>query len=328
MDNIILIFILAHFICDFVTQTDTIIKKKHEYAVSFLSNKGLIEHVIHHIVVTVILLTIFNQLSWIPLVCLFIIAISHYIIDHFKSRFSDVIIKKAIHKQQFIDYLLGKRSIHFLTDQFLHVVIIFLVLFLFNRVASFPDIIAASYKIFIEGVSLQPTTILLTLSIFTVLLTFTSSVLISELLKDMKQANIKKDEIASTLVKKDEDLFFQSRYSQLDDLNKNISVERTWEKEDKHHGKETMKMEFQQFNEVDDNSAGKYIGILERSLIGIFIVTGAYQGLIIIAALKTLTRFKQFDDKNFAEYYLIGTFLSILCALIIGLFIRSIWLSI
>ncbi|RKL69283.1 hypothetical protein CR203_04450 [Salipaludibacillus neizhouensis] len=329
MDNTILIFMLAHLICDFITQTDAIIKKKNNYDTSFLSNMGLIEHVIHHVVVTVVLLTVFNELTWITLLCLLIIAILHYVIDHFKSSYSEVIIGKSIHKHEFIDKLLGKRSIHFLTDQFMHIAIIYVVLFVFNKVAALPVIITKTFEVIMEDIPLSLTTSILLISILVVLLTFTSSVLIAELLQDLKQQkNTAKDEIASTLVKSDDDLFFQNHYAQLEKLNKNVSIERTWEKKDSSNGKESMTMEFQQFNEMDDNSAGKYIGILERLLIGLFIATGAYQGLIVIAALKTLTRFKQFEDKNFAEYYLIGTFLSILCALVIGLLIRSIWFTV
>lgn len=327
MSNIFLIFILAHLICDFITQTDALIQKKHDSDRLFSFNKGLLEHVIHHTVVMLILLVAFNELTWLLLSSVVIVAASHYVIDYYKSVYTDKIINTSIHNNQFFHILLGKKSIHFIVDQSLHLLIIFIVLFVFNNVGSLPEIISTWYGISVQTVSPTTSTIILALSIYIVLLTFASSVFIGELLKDMKQGNTKNDELSSTLVKKDEDLFFQKRYSQIEELKKNISVERTWEKENSQNGKETMKMEFQQFNEGDDNSAGKYIGILERSLIGIFIVAGAYQGLIIIAALKTLTRFKQFDDKNFAEYYLIGTFLSILFALIIGFLIRGMWLA-
>ena len=38
--------------------------------------------------------------------------------------------------------------------------------------------------------------------------------------------------------------------------------------------------------------------------------------IAIIIALKSLARFKELDDKNFAEYFLIGSLLSVLVAVI------------
>ncbi|ABY93373.1 hypothetical protein JCM16816_10090 [Thermoanaerobacter brockii subsp. lactiethylicus] len=40
--------------------------------------------------------------------------------------------------------------------------------------------------------------------------------------------------------------------------------------------------------------------------------------------LNSIARYKELDDKNFAEYYLIGTMLSILIALFGGLAIKAI----
>ncbi|HET7627194.1 MAG TPA: DUF3307 domain-containing protein [Bacillales bacterium] len=63
---------------------------------------------------------------------------------------------------------------------------------------------------------------------------------------------------------------------------------------------------------------GRYIGMAERMLIIIFIVQGTPQGLAYLIAVKSLTRFKQFESKQFAEYYLIGSLLSALIAVVIG----------
>jgi len=63
---------------------------------------------------------------------------------------------------------------------------------------------------------------------------------------------------------------------------------------------------------------GTYIGMLERLLIVILVVKGAYTAIAFVGAMKTLTRFKQFDEKDFAEEYLIGTMTSALFALLCG----------
>ena len=86
----------------------------------------------------------------------------------------------------------------------------------------------------------------------------------------------------------------------------------------------TFNVQYRKYANDEMNAKGKYIGILERILIAFFIVGNAYQGLILLGTIKTVTRFKQFDDKSFAEYYLIGTFFSILLGLTFGLVIQRV----
>lgn len=56
------------------------------------------------------------------------------------------------------------------------------------------------------------------------------------------------------------------------------------------------------------------IGALERLMTFFFVMNGAYGALGFLIAAKGMTRFKQLDDREFAEYFLIGTFLSIILA--------------
>lgn len=67
------------------------------------------------------------------------------------------------------------------------------------------------------------------------------------------------------------------------------------------------------------NHAGKIIGILERSIIIILSAMGEFTAIGFVIAAKSIARFKELDDKEFAEYYLVGTMLSVLIALIGGL---------
>lgn len=71
--------------------------------------------------------------------------------------------------------------------------------------------------------------------------------------------------------------------------------------------------------------AGLWIGILERTLILLLCLINSISSIGFIIAMKALTRFKQFEDKTFAEYYLIGSMLSISLAIINGSLIRFIW---
>ncbi len=59
---------------------------------------------------------------------------------------------------------------------------------------------------------------------------------------------------------------------------------------------------------------GRVIGALERLMTFFFVMNGAYGALGFLIAAKGMTRFKQLDDREFAEYFLIGTFLSIILA--------------
>jgi hypothetical protein len=60
---------------------------------------------------------------------------------------------------------------------------------------------------------------------------------------------------------------------------------------------------------------GEAIGVLERLLVVIFVLTGSLAAIGFVVAAKTLARFKQLDDREFAEYYLLGTLASVSVAL-------------
>ena len=59
---------------------------------------------------------------------------------------------------------------------------------------------------------------------------------------------------------------------------------------------------------------GEAIGILERLLIVTLVLAGAEAAIGLVIAAKTLARFKQLDDRDFAEYYLLGTLASVAVA--------------
>jgi len=60
---------------------------------------------------------------------------------------------------------------------------------------------------------------------------------------------------------------------------------------------------------------GATIGILERLLLVTFVLTDAAAAIGLVVAAKTLARCKQLDDRDFAEYYLLGTLASVAVAL-------------
>jgi Protein of unknown function (DUF3307) len=64
---------------------------------------------------------------------------------------------------------------------------------------------------------------------------------------------------------------------------------------------------------------GATIGILERVLIVVFVLTGTEAAIGFVVAAKTLARFRLLDDRDFAEYYLLGTLGSVAVAIVTAL---------
>lgn len=68
----------------------------------------------------------------------------------------------------------------------------------------------------------------------------------------------------------------------------------------------------------DTLGTGRLIGIVERLLIMLLAVAGQYGAIGFVLAAKSIARFKKLDDQQFAEYYLLGTLLSALIALLVA----------
>ncbi len=79
-------------------------------------------------------------------------------------------------------------------------------------------------------------------------------------------------------------------------------------------------------HEIDKQelNRGKIIGVIERNLFFFFVMTGNYTSIAFILTAKGFTRFKELDDKNFAEYVLIGTLLSSALSIFWAFFIKEI----
>jgi len=67
---------------------------------------------------------------------------------------------------------------------------------------------------------------------------------------------------------------------------------------------------------------GRTIGALERALALTLVLLGEYSAVGWIIAAKSLARFKALEEREFAEYFLIGTLASFLLALLAGIGIR------
>jgi hypothetical protein len=77
-------------------------------------------------------------------------------------------------------------------------------------------------------------------------------------------------------------------------------------------------------NEKSLNQAGKYIGILERIFVFIFVITGKWEGIGFLLAAKSVFRFgdlKESKDRKLTEYILKGTLLSFGIAIATGMLV-------
>lgn len=62
-------------------------------------------------------------------------------------------------------------------------------------------------------------------------------------------------------------------------------------------------------------SVGAYVGMLERALILTLLLFEAPAAVGFVVAAKSVARFKELEDRSFAEYYLVGTLMSVVVAI-------------
>lgn len=73
-------------------------------------------------------------------------------------------------------------------------------------------------------------------------------------------------------------------------------------------------------------NAGKYIGILERLFVFIFILTDHWEGIGFLLAAKSIFRFgdlKESRERKLTEYVMIGTLISFGLAVLVGILTQS-----
>ncbi len=70
--------------------------------------------------------------------------------------------------------------------------------------------------------------------------------------------------------------------------------------------------------------AGKKIGQVERAIILTLALMGEFGTISFVFVAKSMARFEQLKERHFAEYYLLGTLLSILFALITAILIQGV----
>ena len=75
--------------------------------------------------------------------------------------------------------------------------------------------------------------------------------------------------------------------------------------------------------DVEEYNRGRLIGNLERIVLTIVIAAGSYAALAFLVAAKGVVRSDEFHkDRDFTEYFLIGSLASVLVALCAGMALR------
>jgi hypothetical protein len=77
-------------------------------------------------------------------------------------------------------------------------------------------------------------------------------------------------------------------------------------------GAPPQRLDLREFN------AGRFIGVLERLLAYAFVLQGQYAAIGLILAAKGFARFREMDQRDFAEYVLVGTLLSMTSAVLVA----------
>ena len=86
-----------------------------------------------------------------------------------------------------------------------------------------------------------------------------------------------------------------------------------------------IKLTLRKYETEEDSGlkgAGMTIGIVERVIVLTLVLVNQYTAITIIFAAKSIARFNELTDRKMAEYYLIGTLLSIALAMVIGILTR------
>jgi len=75
--------------------------------------------------------------------------------------------------------------------------------------------------------------------------------------------------------------------------------------------------------EDDDPQVGRIIGKLERIIIAALILNNQFGAIGFVLTAKSIARYKQLEDKSFAEKYLVGTLTSVLIAFTVTIILKQ-----
>lgn len=77
-------------------------------------------------------------------------------------------------------------------------------------------------------------------------------------------------------------------------------------------------LSFPNAKDIGIKRAGMVIGFFERFIILTFVLTNQYSAIAFIFTAKSIARFEELKNRDFAEYYLVGTLSSVSFAILCG----------
>lgn len=290
MSELIFSLIFGHFLADYLFQTDKINNDK-ESVNNKIKYKALFKHVFTHFITYVFILLFVGQFSFMSFNAILLISILHLFID---------IGKEELKKNPRFSSFTWSSVFIYIFDQILHIITIIFVLQILNLINySWNDIwgFLGSFLFNDPKGNIKFSTIDKITAVGSVVLfnTYFCAYLFELVLKPFKPGL--DNFIDSTLEHKLNFTYKDGEFSE------EYAIE---------------KVDIQNHYQESPTKIGKYIGMIERLVIMFLIAAQAFVAITFIVTIKALTRFKQFDDKCFAEYYLIGSLLSVLFAIISG----------
>lgn len=291
---VLLLLLLAHLIADFWLQTDDMVKSKL---------KNLIKHTLHHLITTGLALVIiwgthhhFTNIFSYLLLPLAFITVTHLVIDMLKIKLLDTI--------NTTDSNSLKKLWFFLIDQALHVVMLLITCILFFQMNA-GTMNTSLLELLGEDNGTNSLGLLNTFLLIVIIFILATSV----------SGHIVKFVVGSL---PSSFANFEGEFT----LNNQLT-------ETKSSSQPSIQSNFtEQYQYMTYSSPlqsrGKLIGYIERLLVITLTLIGAYPSIAFIIAAKSIARFKQLDDRNWAEYFLLGTLTSILLGLVLGLLAKVI----
>jgi hypothetical protein len=320
------LLLIAHFLGDFYFQPDKLVKAKDSNLL-FL----LLHSTIYSLTITLVILI---NAGWMTFAYFGCILIFHFLIDYFKIHLT----KNKNHKRKLFIYIF---------DQLLHVFCI-VGIYWITSYNDFDLLIRISKwfnKLILPGI-LNGYTLNSIIEIILIILILLkpTSIIIDKVFKCLKSENFNIKWIVNgnyfySDTRIGEKPIFNYDISKYKEPNQNEllgwaksieSIDYTIEKElpkaycdisyyavfsntinDTYAHTESSKN-----NGFDEIDSGVIIGILERLLILLFAIINLWSSIALILTAKSIARFKQMENKEFAIKYLVGTLLSLFISLV------------
>lgn len=287
---LLLSLILAHLLADFYLQTDTMVQDKL---------KNIKKHIFHHFLMNSTVLAagwLFFYPQDDPLMAiiwpLLFITGSHLIIDLVKIKLVDQLTAQVnLNKLWF-----------FIVDQLLHLLMLLIAMQLFYKISLVSNVDRFIKLLFEEGRDLDPSGTILVIVIILILGTTVSGHMIRILLGSLPGQL----------------LTFEGKYT-----FKNELKEPAYPQTSRGDRGLSEQYSYMIFNK-HDMSRGKLIGYIERLLVILLTYYSSYPAIAFIVTAKSIARFKQMDDRDWAEYFLLGTLTSMFLGIIFGILLREI----